>query len=105
MVRKTLVDVQKISVVRTCLFVLGLLLMLVSPVVGVLPGPGGVVVFAAGLALALKYSSWAKRQYVQFKKKHPNKGSWADWGLRRRSARRREARRRALSEREAPQND
>ena len=94
-VRKTLAEVQKVSVVRTCLFVLGVLLMVGSPLVGAIPGPGGVVVFAAGLALALKYSAWAKRQYVQFKKKHPRKGSWADWGLRRRSALRREARRRA----------
>jgi hypothetical protein len=64
--------------------------MLAAPAVGVLPGPGGVIVFGAGLALTLKYSEWAKRQYVQFKRKHPNKGRWADWGLRRKSAKRRE---------------
>lgn len=109
MVRGKLTEVQKISVVRTILFCIGVLLMLVSPAVGVLPGPGGVIVFGAGLALTLKYSEWAKRQYVHFKRKHPRKGSWADWGLRRRSARRREARRRALEQRaeqtEATQND
>jgi hypothetical protein len=76
--------------VRTTLFVIGILLMLASPAVGVLPGPGGVIVFAGGLALTLKYSEWAKRQYVRFKRRHPNKGRWADWGLRRRSAKRRE---------------
>ncbi|WP_226372701.1 hypothetical protein [Allosphingosinicella flava] len=65
--------------------------MAASPLVGVLPGPGGIIVFAAGLALTLKYSEWAKRQYVRFKRAHPNKGRWADWGLRRSSARRREA--------------
>ncbi|HEV2748519.1 MAG TPA: hypothetical protein VGW34_14640 [Allosphingosinicella sp.] len=81
----------RIPAVRTGLFVLGLLLMLASPLVGLFPGPGGVLVFGAGLALALKYSDWAKRQYVQFKRKHPNKGRWADWGLRRKSAKRREA--------------
>src|SRR3546814_9179793 len=43
-----------------------------------LPGPGGVIVFGAGLALALKFSEWAKRQYVLFKRRHPNKGRWAD---------------------------
>jgi len=53
-------------------------------------GPGGVFVFAAGLSLALKYSGLAKRLYVRFKKRHPNKGRWADWGMRRASARRRE---------------
>ena len=85
--------------VRTGLFVLGCLLMLGSPVVGVLPGPGGIIVFGTGLALALKYSEWAKRQYVLFKRKHPNKGRWTDWGLRRESAKRREALRKEL---EAP---
>ena len=81
----------RIPAVRTSLFVLGLLLMLVSPALGILPGPGGIIVFGAGLGLTLKYSEWAKRQYVVFKRKHPNKGRWADWGMRRRSARRREA--------------
>jgi hypothetical protein len=81
----------KIPAVRTGLFILGCVLMLVSPLLGVLPGPGGIVVFAAGLALVLKYSEWAKRQYVLFKRKHPKKGAWADWGMRRRSFRRREA--------------
>jgi hypothetical protein len=80
----------KMPAVRTGLFVLGILLILSAPVVGVLPGPGGVIVFAAGLALVLKYSEWAKRKYVEFKRRHPNKGRWADWGLRRSSARRRE---------------
>ncbi len=77
--------------VRSALFVVGCLLMATAPLVGIIPGPGGVVVFAAGLALALKYSEWAKRQYVRFKRRHPRKGAWADWGMRRASARRREA--------------
>ena len=80
-----------IPAVRTSLFVLGLLLMLSAPLVGVLPGPGGIILFGAGLALSLKYSEWAKRKYVQFKRRHPRKGAWTDWGLRRPSARRREA--------------
>ena len=81
---------SQIQAVRTGLFATGLLLMLISPALGVLPGPGGLIVFGAGLGLTLKYSEWAKRKYVQFKRKHPNKGRWADWGMRRRSARRRE---------------
>ena len=89
--REKWVEQGKRPAVRTSLFALGLLLLLSAPVVGVLPGPGGVVVFGAGLALALKYSEWAKRKYVQFKRRHPRKGAWADWGLRRPSARRREA--------------
>jgi hypothetical protein len=76
--------------VRTGLFVLGWVLLLLTPVVGALPGPGGVIVFGAGATLILKYSDWAKRKYVEFKRRHPNKGRWADWSLRRQSARRRE---------------
>ena len=82
----------RIALVRQLLFLLGCLLILVSPLVGVIPGPGGIIVFAAGLGLVLKYSDWAKRQYVRFKRAHPNKGRWADWGMRRQSARRREER-------------
>ena len=63
---------------------------------GILPGPGGIIVFAAGLALTLKYSEWAKRQYVRFKRKHPKKGEWADWGLRRQSSKRRREREKAI---------
>jgi hypothetical protein len=81
--------------VRTALVVLGFVLMALTPIVGPLPGPGGIIVFAAGLSLVLKYSEWAKRAYVRFKRKHPKKGAWADWGLRRRSHRRREERRKA----------
>lgn len=69
----------------------GAVLMVVSPVVGLLPGPGGVIVFAAGLGLTLRNSAWAKRRYAMFKKQLPKVGGWADWGLRRRSARRRAA--------------
>lgn len=83
---------KKSILIRQGLFVLGCLLIVVSPLVGAIPGPGGVFVFAAGLALILQNSEWAKRQYVKFKKKHPNKGRWSDWGMRRLSARRREER-------------
>ncbi len=84
---------------------LGVFLMIVSPLAGVLPGPGGILVFAAGLALTLKYSEWAKRKYVEFKRKHPNKGRWADWGMRRSSARRREELRKQREECALPQDD
>jgi hypothetical protein len=80
--------------VRQGLFLLGCLLILISPLAGAIPGPGGIFVFAAGLGLVLKYSSWAKRRYVHFKRRHPKKGRWADWGMRRASARRRDAIRR-----------
>ena len=77
-------------VVEWTIFAVGLLLIILSPLAGVIPGPGGVFVFAIGLAMVLKTSMWAKRRYVRFKRKQPKIGRWADWGLRRRSARRRE---------------
>jgi ribonuclease P protein component len=76
--------------VRSALVVVGFILIGLTPLVGPIPGPGGVVVFAAGLSLVLRYSAWAKRHYVRFKRKHPKKGDWADWGLRRASAKRRQ---------------
>ncbi|MDB5691575.1 MAG: hypothetical protein JWO81_638 [Alphaproteobacteria bacterium] len=75
--------------VRIALIVLGCLLMAAAPFVGPIPGPGGTIVFAAGLSLVLKYSGWAKKLYVRFKRRHPKKGAWVDWGLRRPSAKRR----------------
>ncbi len=77
-------------VVQWSIFVVGMILMLLSPLVGVLPGPGGIFVFAIGLAMVLKTSMWAKRHYVRFKSWQPKAGRWADWGLRRHSAKRRE---------------
>ena len=88
--REKLGGLSRVPMVRQMLVVAGCLLMAVSPLVGAIPGPGGVIVFAAGLSLALKYSGLAKRLYVRFKRRYPNKGRWADWGLRRASARRRE---------------
>lgn len=77
---------------------IGLLLIILSPLAGAIPGPGGVFVFAGGLALALKNSEWAKRQYVRFKRRQPKAGRWADWGLRRQSFKRREAIRKSRKE-------
>ncbi|RJF91557.1 hypothetical protein D3876_12285 [Sphingomonas cavernae] len=74
---------------RFGLVVTGFVLIALAPVVGVLPGPGGIVVFAIGASLALKNSRWVKKRYAEFKKRHPRYGDWADWGLRRQSAKRR----------------
>ncbi len=81
--------------VEMLLFVIGVLLIIASPVAGIIPGPGGIFVFAAGLALVLKTSMWAKRRYVHFKRWQPKAGAWSDWGLRRASAKRREELRKA----------
>ena len=77
-------------VVEWTIFGVGVLLMLLSPLAGIIPGPGGIFVFAIGLAMVLKTSMWAKRHYVRFKRWQPKAGHWADWGLRRQSAKRRE---------------
>ena len=100
MTREQWRDFVRSRPVRTALFMTGLLLIILAPLVGVIPGPGGVFVFAAGLTLALKNSDWAKRQYVRFKRWQPKAGGWADWGLRRRSARRREELRKQRQEEE-----
>ena len=82
-------------IVEWSLLGLGIILLLVSPLVGAIPGPGGVVVAGIGLALILKTSMWAKRRYVHFKRWKPKAGRWTDWALRRPSAKRREALRKA----------
>lgn len=78
-------------VVDWTVFIIGVLLILLSPVVGALPGPGGIFVLALGLAMVLRTSGWARRRYVAFKRWQPKAGRWTDWGLRRRSALRRES--------------
>ena len=78
--------------VRTALFMLGVLLIVASPIVGVLPGPGFLILFPLGLMLCLQNSAWAKRRYVRFKRRHPRYGERADRIMRRVSAARRRAR-------------
>lgn len=77
---------------RAALTALGGFLVILSPFVGIIPGPGGIPVFAAGLALMLRNSAWAKRRFVRIKRRWPRIGHYADLGLRRGSARRRRAR-------------
>lgn len=81
--------------VQWTMFAIGVLMVLVSPVLGALPGPGGVIVFGLGLGMMLKTSMWAKRHYVRFKRWQPKVARWTDWGLMRKSAKRREERRKA----------
>ena len=82
-------------IVEWTLFAIGVVLLVLSPLVGAIPGPGGVIVAGVGLALVLKTSMWAKRRYVRFKRWQPKAGRWTDWALQRRSAKRREALRKA----------
>lgn len=77
--------------VRFGLFLLGCLLLLLVPIIGLLPGPGGILLFPVGLALALQNSVWAKRVYGRFKRRHPRYAAFADRLMRRPSALRKRA--------------
>ena len=82
-------------VVEWSIFLIGVILLMISPLVGAIPGPGGIIVAGIGLAMVLKTSMWAKRRYVRVKRWQPKAGRWMDWALRRPSAQRREAVRKA----------
>ena len=78
--------------IRYTLLGLGWLLIALTPVVGPIPGPGGIIVLAAGLTLVLRNSRWARRVFARTKRRWPRFGDLADRGLRRQSARRRRER-------------
>lgn len=68
---------------RLCWLALGWLLVALAPVVGVLPGPGGVFVFAGGMVLLLRNSCWIKRRYAGLTRRYPKLGRLSDRALRR----------------------
>lgn len=74
---------------------LGWLLIGLSPLIGILPGPGGILLFVPGLILLIRNSAWAKRRYVELKRRWPRLGHASDRMMRRASAIRRHARQRA----------
>lgn len=69
---------------RFFLAILGVVLMAISPIIGALPGPGFIILFPIGLALTLQNSRFAKKRYVDFKRRFPQYGKWTDWAMRRR---------------------
>jgi hypothetical protein len=74
------------------LLIVGAMLIVATPVVAVLPGPAGIFTFAAGLALILRNSAWARRRFARAMRRYPRIGSVADRALRRASAKRRRLR-------------
>ena len=72
------------------------LLMLAALLVAPLPGPGGVFLFAAGLALTLRNSHGARVRFARWKRRWPRLGHMVDVAMRRRSALRRRARDKAV---------
>lgn len=78
--------------VRIALLVTGFVLLAAAPLVGVLPGPGGVFLAAAGIILILRNSRWARRRFVRLKAQWPRAGDVIDRILVRGSAKRRRRR-------------
>ena len=70
---------------RVAWLLLGWALIAAAPFVGVIPGPGGIFLFAAGAALLIRNSVWAKRYYVRIKRRWPRFGHAADRAMRRSS--------------------
>lgn len=81
---------------------IGLTLVASSPIVGLLPGPGGVIVLAFGLGLTLRNSRYARKVYVRFRKKWPRYGGLTERALQ--TARRKRLRRQLQAEK-AKKND
>ncbi|MBN2970995.1 hypothetical protein JW805_03040 [Roseomonas aeriglobus] len=82
---------------RTAALSLGVLLILVTPLAALLPGPAGIFTFAGGAGLVLQNSRWAKYQFARGKRRFPRTGRLADRALRRASARRRRLREQAAA--------
>lgn len=78
--------------VRIALLVTGFVLLAAAPLVGVVPGPGGVFLAAAGIILILRNSRWARRRFVWLKAQWPRAGDFIDRILVRGSAKRRRQR-------------
>lgn len=53
----------------------GWLLLGIAPIVGLLPGPGGLVVAAIATVVLIRYSRDARRLFVRLKRRYPQM-SW-----------------------------
>ena len=82
---QTLVRSQPFRVFQ---LVLGVLLMLVAPIIGIpTPGPLGIFIFGFGFALVLRNSRWARRRYLRYTRRYPRVRRAVDFGLRRKRKR------------------
>lgn len=61
------------SIRRSIVFVVGMVLILVSPLVGSVPGPGGIIVFLAGIAVLGSEFDWAESLQEVIMEKVPQK--------------------------------
>jgi hypothetical protein len=87
--------------VRSALVVLGFILIGLAPLLGPLPGPGGIFVFARGAFAGAEVQRLGEAPVREVEAAPPQEGEWADWGLRRASAKRRQALLKAQQEAEA----
>lgn len=61
-----------VEVWRWTKLILGWVLLVAGPVVGgPLPGPFGLIGFAAGLILVLRNSRWARRFFIRIQRRYP----------------------------------
>ncbi len=77
---------------RALLLIVGMLLILMTPLVALLPGPAGIFTFAAGTALILRNSRRARVRFARAMRRHPRVRALSDRALRRPSAKRRRLR-------------
>lgn len=56
---------------QAIVFVLGMLLILISPVIGSIPGPGGIIVFLAGISILASEFDWAENLRAVLTEKAP----------------------------------
>ncbi|KQN07682.1 hypothetical protein QP178_17915 [Sphingomonas aurantiaca] len=82
-------------ILRIGQLVLGVLLILGAPILAPLPGPAGIFLFAGGMVLILRNSSWARLKWARLKRRWPRAGHFVDRMMRRQSAMRRHARAKA----------
>jgi hypothetical protein len=71
---------------------IGGLLIVGAALIGPIPGPGGIFLFAGGMVLILRNSRWAQRLFAKWKRRWPKTGHAVDLTMRRGSAIRRRAR-------------
>jgi hypothetical protein len=84
-------------VLRITQLVLGVLLIIGAAIMGPLPGPGGIFLFAGGMILILRNSRLAKLKWARLKRRWPKTGHLVDRVMRRPSALRRHARAKAAA--------
>ncbi len=84
-------------IMRIAQLTLGVVLIIGAAVMGPLPGPGGIFLFAGGMILILRNSHWAKVRWARLKRRWPRVGHLVDRVMRRQSALRRHARAKAAA--------